>query len=307
MLAMISHYECRDHDAGPLHPETSARLDAINNQLIMSGMDYVVQHHDAPLVTREQLERVHVGDYLDRVYALAPGQDMKSVEIDGDTVMSPGTLRAAERAAGAGIMGVDMIMDGRANPVFCAIRPPGHHAESDKAMGFCLFNNIAVAAAHAMEAHGLDRVAIIDFDVHHGNGTEEIFKHDKRVLFCSSFQHPFYPFTGHEKETENLVDVPLSAGAGGTEYREAVMEHWIPHLNDFKPQFVFISAGFDAHVADDMSSLQLVDSDYEWITQELKNVAETHAKGRVLSMLEGGYEPAALARSVVKHLNTLLG
>lgn len=297
MLAMISHYECREHDAGPpLHPETAARLDAINNQLIMSGMDYVVQHHDAPLVTREQLERVHVGDYLDRVYALAPGgQDMKSVEIDGDTVMSPGTLRAAERAAGgAGVHGgVDLIMDGRANPVFCAIRPPGHHAESDKAMGgFCLFNNIAVAAAHAMDAHGLERVAIIDFDVHHGNGTEEIFKDDKRVLFCSSFQHPFYPpFTGHEKETDNLVDVPLSAGAGGgAEYREAVMEHWIPHLNDFKPQFVFISAGFDAHVADDMSSLQLVDSDYEWITDELKKVANTHAEGRVLSMLEGGYE-----------------
>jgi len=307
VLAMISHYECRDHDAGPLHPESVARLDAINNQLIMSGMDYVIRHYDAPLVTRDQLERVHDSAYLDRIYALAPGQDMKSVEIDGDTVMSPGTLRAAERAAGAGVMGVDLIMNGDANPVFCAIRPPGHHAESDKAMGFCLFNNIAVAAAHAMEAYGLSRVAIIDFDVHHGNGTEEIFANDKRVLFCSSFQHPFYPFTGHEKETENLVDVPLSAGSGGKEYRAAVTEHWLPHLNDFKPEFIFISAGFDAHVADDMSSLQLTDSDYGWLTQQLKDVADTHAQGRILSMLEGGYEPDALARSVVKHLDTLLG
>ena len=307
MLAMISHPECRDHNAGELHPETKERLDAITNQLIMSGMDYVLQHRDAPLVERAHLERVHDGDYLDRVYALAPGEGMQSVEVDGDTVMSPGTLRAAERAAGAGVMGVDLAMAGEANPIFCAIRPPGHHAESDKAMGFCLFNNIAVAAAHALDAHGLDRVAIIDFDVHHGNGTEEIFAKDDRVLFCSSFQHPFYPFTGHEKETDNLVDIPLSAGAGSAEFRAAVSEHWMPHLRDFKPQMVFISAGFDAHTADDMSTVNLVDADYEWVTQQLKSIADEHAEGRIVSMLEGGYEPAVLARSVVKHLDVLLG
>ena len=174
-------------------------------------------------------------------------------------------------------------------------------------MGFCLFNNIAVAAAHALDAHGLERVAIVDFDVHHGNGTEDIFRSEPRVLFCSSFQHPFYPFTGHEKETDNLVDIPLSAGAGSKEFRAGVEDHWLPHLETFEPQMLFISAGFDAHVADDMSTLQLTDDDYEWVTKALVGVATRHCKGRIVSMLEGGYEPGVLARSVVRHLNVLLG
>lgn len=307
MLGMISHYECLDHVTGDLHPDTSARLEAINNQLIASGMDYVLRHVDAPRVSRAALERVHDADYLDRVYAMAPGPGDAPVEIDGDTVMSAGTLRAAERAAGAGVLAVDLVMQGDVKPVFCAIRPPGHHAVRGQAMGFCLFNNIAVAAAHALEAHGLERVAIVDFDVHHGNGTEDIFKSDKRVLFCSSFQHPFYPFTGHEKETENLVDVPLPAGAGSAEFRAAVSEHWLPHLDSFAPQMLFISAGFDAHVADDMSSIALVDGDYAWLTEQLVAVAARHCEGRIVSMLEGGYEPQALARSVVAHLKVLLG
>lgn len=307
MLAFISHHECYDHDAGPLHPEQPLRLEAINNQLISSGLDYVLRHYDAPLVTRDQLLRVHDADYIDRVYALAPGKGMGSVEVDGDTVMSSGTLRAAERAAGAGVLAVDLVMSGAANPAFCAVRPPGHHAERQTAMGFCLFNNIAVAAAHALDAHGLDRVAIVDFDVHHGNGTEDIFRAEPRVLFCSSFQHPFYPFTGHEKETANLVDIPLSAGAGSKEFRAGVGDHWLPHLDAFKPQMLFISAGFDAHVADDMSSLQLTDDDYEWVTKALVDVATRHCEGRIVSMLEGGYEPGVLARSVVRHLNVLLG
>ena len=307
MLAYISHHECLDHDSGPLHPEQAVRLQAISNQLISSGLDYVLRHYDAPLVTREQLERVHDKGYLDKVYAIAPGQGMQSIEVDGDTVMSPGTLRAAERAAGAGVMAVDLVMSGEANPAFCAVRPPGHHAEHDKAMGFCLFNNIAVAAAHALEAHGLTRVAIVDFDVHHGNGTEDIFRKEPRVLFCSSFQHPFYPFTGHEKETANLVDVPLSASAGSREFREGVTDHWLPHLEAFAPELVLISAGFDAHVADDMSNLSLTDDDYEWITRELVKIADASAGGRIVSMLEGGYEPSVLARSVVRHLNVLIG
>lgn len=307
MLGFISHAECMDHDAGALHPEAPERLTAINNQLISSGMDYVLRHYDAPLVTREQLQRVHDAQYLDKVYAIAPGEGMQSIEVDGDTVMSPGTLRAAERAAGAGVLGVDLVMRSEAGPIFCAVRPPGHHAEHKTAMGFCLFNNIAVAAAHAMAAYGLNRVAIVDFDVHHGNGTEDIFRNEPRVLFCSSFQHPFYPFTGHEKETKNLVDVPLSAGAGSKEFRQAVSEHWIPHLDAFKPEFVFISAGFDAHIADDMSLVQLTDDDYIWVTRELVAVAKKHANGRIVSMLEGGYEPSVLARSVVKHIDVLLG
>lgn len=303
MLAIISHQDCQFHDAGPDHPDTPQRLHAINDQLLMSGLDFVVRQYDAPLATIAQLERAHDRDYIDRVFKMAPKEG--AVEIDGDTVMSVGTLDAALRASGAGVFGVDLIMKKKANPVFCSVRPPGHHAEYAKAMGFCLFNNIAVAAAHALETYGFERIAIVDFDVHHGNGTEDIFKEDERVLFCSSFQHPFYPFTGHASDTKNLVDVPLSAATKGPEFRQAITKHWLPALNDFKPQFVFISAGFDAHVLDDMSSLQLVEADYAWITQELVALAEKHADGRILSMLEGGYDTGALARSVISHLKAL--
>jgi len=305
MLGYISHPDCLLHDAGPWHPDTPARLGAIGNQLIMSGLDFVLSHYDAPLATRDQLARVHDAAYLDRIFAAAPKDG--PVEIDGDTVMSPGTLNAALREAGAGVMGVDLIMQAQANPVFCAVRPPGHHATRDRAMGFCLFNNIAVAAAHATAAHGLDRVAIVDFDVHHGNGTEEIFKSDPRVLFCSSFQHPFYPFTGHEKHTANLIDVPLPATATAAQFRALITENWLPALDRFRPQFLFISAGFDAHVLDDMSSLCLTEADYGWLTEQLMGVADRHCDGRILSMLEGGYEPGALSRSVVAHLKAFLG
>lgn len=305
MLGFISHPACHDHDAGPMHPDTPDRLDAIGNQLIMSGLDFVLRHYDAPLATREQLLRAHGRAYLDRIVASAPTDG--SVEIDGDTVMSPGTLTAALHAAGAGVLGVDLIMRAEANPVFCAVRPPGHHATHDTAMGFCLFNNIAVAAAHALAEYGLSRIAILDFDVHHGNGTEEIFHSDDRVLFCSTFQHPFYPFTGHESDATNLVDVPLPAGTDGAAFRAAVAEHWLPALDRFRPEFLFISAGFDAHLLDDMSSLALTEDDYRWLTRELVALANTHASGRILSMLEGGYEPGALARSVVAHINALMG
>jgi acetoin utilization deacetylase AcuC-like enzyme len=304
MLAVISHADCLAHDTGPVHPECRERLEAIDNQLIMSGLDFVVRRYDAPKVSREALERVHDPEYVARIYAMAPVEG--SVVIDGDTVMSPGTLAAAERAAGAGVLAVDLVMKGEAGPVFCEIRPPGHHAEHDKAMGFCLFNNIAVATAHALEVYGMERVAIIDFDVHHGNGTEDIFKAEPRVLFCSSFQHPFYPFTGHASDTANLVEVPLSAGTDGPVFRAAITEHWLPALERFRPQFMFISAGFDAHVLDDMSSLSLTEHDYAWITKELHNIVQKHCKGRIVSMLEGGYDLGALARSVVSHLKELL-
>lgn len=306
MLGFISHPSCHDHDAGPMHPDTAERLDAINNQLIMSGLDYVIRHYDAPEATREQLEGAHDPAYVARIFESAPGPG-ESVEIDGDTVMSPGTLPAALHAAGAGVMGVDLIMRDEANPVFCAIRPPGHHATYDTAMGFCLFNNIAVAAAHALAAHDFKRIAILDFDVHHGNGTEEIFHSDPRILFCSTFQHPFYPFTGHASDSTNLVDVPLPAGTGGDAFREAIREHWLPALDKFQPEFLFISAGFDAHLLDDMSGLALTENDYRWLTTELVGIAGRHAEGRILSMLEGGYEPGPLARSVVAHVNALIG
>lgn len=306
MLGIVSHRDCLGHDPGAIHPDTRQRLEAINNQLISSGLDYVVRHYEAPLVTRQQLARVHDPAYLEKVHAIATGAAVRSIAIDGDTVMGPGTLRAAERAAGAGIMAVDLVMAGQANPVFCAVRPPGHHAERSRAMGFCLFNNVAVAAAHALQAYGLSRVAIADFDAHHGNGTEEIFRNDPRVLFCSSFQHPFYPFTGHEGGTSNLVDVPLAAGTDSARFREAILNRWMPSLEGFAPEFMFVSAGFDGHMADDMSSLSLADADYGWITEQLLGVAKRHAEGRLVSMLEGGYELHALARSVIAHLNVLL-
>jgi len=305
VLGYVSHADCRFHEAGALHPDTPERLDAIGNQLIASGLDFVIRHYDAPLATREELCRVHDPDYVERVFEMAPTEG--SVEIDGDTVMSPGSLQAALRSAGAGVLAVDLVMRGEANPVFCAIRPPGHHAERDRAMGFCLFDNIAVAAAHALDHHGLNRVAIIDFDAHHGNGTEHIFGQDERVLFCSSFQHPFYPFTGHASDARNLVAVPLAANATGKEFRAAVLEYWVPALRRFKPEMMFISAGFDAHVLDDMSDLQLVDADYEWVTKEITAIATEFSQHRVVSMLEGGYVPQVLARSVVQHINALLG
>ena len=305
MLGFISHADCLEHDAGPMHPDVPERLDAIGNQLIMSGLDFVVQRYDAPKATRDQLIRAHKADYVDRVFGMAPSEGF--VELDGDTVMSPGTLDAALRAAGAGIMGVDLIMSGQAGPVFCAVRPPGHHAVAGQAMGFCLFNNIAVAARHALEEHGLERVAIVDFDVHHGNGTEDIFQGDARVLFCSAFQHPFYPFTGHASDTANLIDVPLPSGTESMDFRDAIAARWLPALDVFRPEFLFISAGFDAHAADDMSGLALWEADYSWMTEELLGVADRHAEGRVLSMLEGGYEPGSLARSVVAHMKALMG
>ncbi len=305
MLGYISHADCLLHDAGRLHPDTPERLNAIGNQLIMSGLDYVIRHYDAPEADRAALERAHDPAYVARIFELAPGDT--PVEIDGDTVMSKGTLKAALRAAGAGVLGVDLIMRGEANPIFCGVRPPGHHATRDQAMGFCLFNNIAVAAAHALANYELKRIAILDFDVHHGNGTEEIFHSDPRVLFCSTFQHPFYPFSGHESDATNLVDVPLPAGTDGAAFRAAIAEHWLPALEGFRPEFIFVSAGFDAHIMDDMSGLGLVESDYEWLTREIVRVAREHAEGRILSMLEGGYEPGPLARSVVAHLKALMG
>jgi acetoin utilization deacetylase AcuC-like enzyme len=267
----------------------------------------LVQHHDAPEATREQLLRVHSPDYLAFVEESAPtGSDMVCID-EGDTVMTEHSLSAARRAAGAAVLGVDLVMTGQAWGAFCNVRPPGHHAERDRAMGFCIFNNVAVGAAQALVRHGVERVAIVDFDVHHGNGTEAIFRNDDRVLFCSTFQHPFYPHTGHEAETGNLVDVPLPAGTDGETFRRAVAEHWLPALDAFAPELVMISAGFDGHVEDDMSGFALIDDDYAWITRELAALAFRHASGRIVSCLEGGYALSALGRSAAVHIKALIG
>lgn len=303
--AYISHPLCLKHDMGAHHPECPARIHAVEDQLIASGLFGYLQHHDAPEATREQLLRVHDAAYVDGIAAQAPQQGM--VNLDGDTTMNPFTHPAALRAAGAVVMAVDSVMAQQVENAFCNIRPPGHHAEHAQAMGFCIFNNVAVGAAHALAAHGLSRVAIADFDVHHGNGTEDIFRNDPRVMLCSTFQHPFYPYCGADSSNEHIINVPLKAGTGGDEFRTAVIEHWLPALEKFQPEFIFISAGFDAHREDDMGSMRLVEADYAWVTEELKRIAGKYAKSRIVSVLEGGYELHALGRSAMSHVKVLSG
>jgi len=302
--AYISHHECLRHDPGEDHPETARRIGAIEDRLIARGVFDLLRHYSAPEISREQLLRVHSPGYVEMLHSLAPQSG--HVRLDPDTVMSPATLGAAYRAAGAAVLAVDLLMTGQADNAFCAVRPPGHHAERSQAMGFCLFNNIASGAAHALEAHGLERVAILDFDVHHGNGTEDIFLDDERVLFCSSFEHPFYPFTPLLENTERRISVPLEASAKSAEFRSAVTESWLPALERFRPQFVFVSAGFDAHRDDDMSHVSLEDADYRWVSERIFEVAGRWASGRIVSTLEGGYDYQSLARCVELHLRVLM-
>ncbi|MFH2133740.1 MAG: histone deacetylase family protein [Pseudomonadota bacterium] len=303
--AFISHPLCLKHDMGAHHPECPARLHAIEDQLIASGLYSYLQHHDAPDVTREQLLRVHDEIYIDAIEAAAPFEGI--ISLDGDTLMNPYTCPAALRAAGAAVMAVDLVMAGKVENAFCNVRPPGHHAERGEAMGFCIFNNVAVGAAHALAAHGLSRVAVVDFDVHHGNGTEHIFMDEQRVMLCSTFQHPFYPYKGVETDKPHIINVPLAAGSDGEAFRDAVGGRWIPALDDFQPEFIFISAGFDAHREDDMSSLRLLEADYIWVTEQIKRIAERHAQARIVSVLEGGYELHALGRSAAAHIKVLSG
>jgi acetoin utilization deacetylase AcuC-like enzyme len=302
-IAFISHPDCLLHDMGATHPECPARLRAIDDQLIASGLGNFLLHADAPLVTREQLERVHSPGYLDAIESASPHTGL--AHVDPDTAMCPDTLKAAQRAAGAAVAATDTVMGGQAQAAFCSVRPPGHHAERSRAMGFCFFNNVAVAAAHALEQYGLKRVAIADFDVHHGNGTEDIFRDDPRVLMISTFQHPFYPYSGIEGRSDRMINIPLAAYSGGKEFRAAVETHWLPALARFEPEMLFISAGFDAHREDDMAMMRFVEADYAWVTQQLKTVADRFAQGRIVSLLEGGYALHALGRSAVAHIKAL--
>ncbi len=288
---------------GAHHPECPDRLSAIQDRLIAAGLDLYLSFHDAPLAEDEQLLRAHPREYIDSLRANSPSQGI--FHLDPDTAMSPGTLQAAYRAAGAGVLAVDLVMKKEVPTAFCAVRPPGHHAERAKAMGFCFFNNIAVAARHAVAAWGLERVAVVDFDVHHGNGTEEILANDEHVLMVGSFQHPFYPYCGTENPAPNMCNVPLKAGTRGDAFREMVEQTWMPRLREFAPQMILVSAGFDAHYEDDMGSLGLLESDYAWVTERLKEVAHESAEGRIVSMLEGGYALSALARSVAAHIKVL--
>jgi acetoin utilization deacetylase AcuC-like enzyme len=303
--AFITHADCLKHDMGAHHPERPARLTAIEDQLIASGVGQYLTRYEAPLATDEQLARVHPLDYVRAIRDAAPHSG--TVHLDPDTAMNPWTLQAALRAAGAAVLAVDLVLEKKVSSAFCAVRPPGHHACRARPMGFCIFNNVAVAARHALEQHGLERVAIIDFDVHHGNGTEDIFEDDDTVLMASTFQHPYYPYSGTESPARNMVNVPLPAGAGSREFREAVREAWLPALNDFSPQLIVFSAGFDAHAEDEMAMLRFSDADYAWVTEQLKALADQHAGGRMVSMLEGGYALSALGRSVVQHIKVMAG
>ena len=303
-IAYITHPECLLHELEGGHPEQPARLTAIDEELERTGLKAQLKAYEPPQATREQLERVHHPAHVAEVFDRAPGQG--TVYLDPDTFMNPHSLIAALHAAGALVQAVDLVMSGAVRGAFCAVRPPGHHAERGRAMGFCLFNNVAVGAAHALEAHGLERVAIVDFDVHHGNGTEDIFREEPRLLLCSSFQYPFYPFSGADTRSDHIANLPLSGGTSGDNYRKQVSREWLPILDAFRPQLVFFSAGFDAHKDDPLGGLAFEESDYAWITEQVKVLADRHAEGRIISTLEGGYNLNALAKSAAAHVQALI-
>ena len=303
---LYSHPICIEHDMGAGHPESPDRLRAIMEALkadAFNGLD----RREAPTAAREQIARVHPGDYVDRIMAAVP--ESGRVQLDPDTSLCPASGEAGLRASGAVCAAVDAVMAGEANNAFCAIRPPGHHAEPGRPMGFCFFNHVAVGALQARAVHGLTRVAVVDFDVHHGNGTQAMFWDDENLFFGSSHQSPFYPGSGGAAErgvAGNIVNAPLAAGAGSREFREAWEGIILPGLIEFDPEFLLISAGFDAHEADPLASLRLTEDDYVWVTRKLMKVADDHCKGRLVSTLEGGYDLRALARSVAVHVKTLM-
>lgn len=303
-VLLISHPACRDHFAGEGHPESAARLDAISDQLIASGLEGFLLHVEAPSVTREQLLRVHTRNYLDALDNALPENGVR--RLDEDTVISSGSLEAAHRAAGAVVKSVDAVMAGPESRAFCLVRPPGHHAEPARAMGFCLYNNIAVGAAHALAVHRIARVAIVDFDVHHGNGTEAAFRNEPRVLLCSTFESPWYPYSGTDTHSDHIVNVPLPAGTDGSGYQRAFKNLILPALEKFAPELLLVSAGFDAHREDPLANLALLEDDFDWITRQLLDVAERFCNGRLVSVLEGGYALDALGRSVAAHIKALI-
>ena len=303
-VAFITHPSCLLHEMGPYHPECPERLMAVGDRIIAAGIDPYLRHYTAPEATRDQIARVHSAAFIDEIEDASPEDGLHY--IDPDTALNAHSLKAAKHAAGAVVMGVDLVMKGECATAFCAVRPPGHHAERRRAMGFCVFNSVAIGAAHALASHGLSRVTIVDFDVHHGNGTEDIFQGDPRVLMVGTFQHPLYPYCGFEDPAENMINVPLSAGSGSEEFRAAVTDRWLPALEEFRPEMILVSAGFDAHREDPLAGLKLSESDYAWVTEQLVDVAKRHAHKRIVSSLEGGYALSALGRSAAEHVRVLL-
>ena len=303
--ALVTHRDCVKHEISAGHPECPQRIDAINDQLMKQDIFDHLRHLDAPLASREALMLAHPEAYVDMIHAKAPASG--SVQLDADTAMNPYSLNASLRAAGAGVLATDRVCNGEISNAFCLTRPPGHHAERAQAMGFCFFGNIAIAARHAVKSHGLERVAIVDFDVHHGNGTEDIVEGDPNILFCSSFQYPFYPGSYRENIADQRINVPLASGSNSADFRHAITQQWLPALEQYKPQMIFVSAGFDAHTEDPLANISLIDDDYIWITQQIMDIADRHADGRIVSMLEGGYALPALSRCATAHVRGLMG
>ncbi|MBT8132352.1 MAG: histone deacetylase family protein [Gammaproteobacteria bacterium] len=301
--AYYHHPVCLLHDVGPGHPENPGRLRAINERLEKDQLFERLLQLEAPVATPEQLCRIHDANYVESIFSRSLAHGL--VHLDGDTAMNPHSLQSALLAAGAVIDATDRVLNADIDNAFCCVRPPGHHAEYSRAMGFCLFGSVAAGAAHALQQHGLDRVAILDFDVHHGNGTENIFSADERVLFCSSFQHPFYPYTSLDNCPDHIVHTPLAVGSDSSHFRAAIERDWVPAIARHKPQMIFVSAGFDAHRDDPIGGLMLEDEDYSWVSRLIISMANDFCEGRIVSALEGGYDPAALGRCVARHLAEL--
>ena len=308
----FTHRDCWRHEMGPGHPECPERLDAIEDRLLVTGVSDALERYDAPEASLADIELAHGRMHIAALRGLSDRLNEELLaggpsyaQIDTDTSINAHTWKASLRAAGAALAATDAVMAGEVENAFCSVRPPGHHACRDKAMGFCFFNNVAVAAKYALQRYNLQRVAVVDFDVHHGNGTEDILAGDERALMVSIFQHPFYPYSGDQAPAPNMVNVPVAAYTRGMDIRENIEIMWMPRLEAFKPQMIFVSAGFDGHREDDMGQLGLTESDYAWITQRIKDVARRFSKGRIVSCLEGGYVMGPLARSVEAHLRVL--
>lgn len=302
--AFITHPDTLLHIMDGNHPESPARITAIKNDLIKQDVYNHLAIYESPVATDAQLAKVHSTDYIARIRALSPKAGL--VRLDPDTAMGPMSLSATLHASGAAILATDLVMQGKAANAFCCTRPPGHHAGRANSAGFCIFNHIAVGVAHALTQYKVKRVAIIDFDVHHGDGTEDIFKYNPQVMLCSTFQHPFYPHRGFDSRTKTMINVPLAANADGKTYQQAFSHEFLPALNQFKPEIIYVSAGFDAHVDDPLAGMNLIDQDYIWMTEFIKLVAKQHAQGRIISLLEGGYHLPALAKAVSAHITSLM-
>ena len=312
MTGYFTHSDCWKHEMGPGHPECPERLDAIEDRILISGLDVALDRREAPLASLVDIELAHGRLHVASLRGLSDGlrEEIEAggpthAQLDPDTSINVSTWDAALRSAGAALAATDAVIAGEMQTAFCSVRPPGHHACRDKAMGFCFFNTVAIAAKYALERHGLRRVAIVDFDVHHGNGTEDIVAGDQRILMVSFYQHPFYPLDWVHSGAANLVNLPVPAYTKGMDVRELIESAWIPRLEAFEPEMMFISAGFDAHREDDMGQMGLTEQDYAWITHRIKDVARRHAKGRIVSCLEGGYALSALGRSVEAHIRVL--